>query len=197
MFNGIIQGLGKIIDFSGASLKLSTNLDLNDCNIGSSISCNGVCLTATDIIKEKEIFTFDVNVGEETKLRSNLNQNYVSINSNINIEKSIKLGDEISGHFVYGHVDLKTKIIEIKKLDNSWEFKFEKNFKNKSFYIVEKASIAINGISLTIANVDNDNFTISVIPHTFFNTNLQYSKINEFVNVEFDYLSRFLFKKND
>ena len=197
MFNGIIQGLGKIIDFSGASLKLSTNLDLNDCNIGSSISCNGVCLTATDIIKEKEIFTFDVNVGEETKLRSNLNQNYVSLNSNINIEKSLKLGDEISGHFVYGHVDLKTKIIEIKKLENSWEYKFEKNFKNKSFYIVEKASIAINGISLTIANVDNDNFTISVIPHTFFNTNLQYSKINEFVNVEFDYLSRFLFKKND
>ena len=197
MFNGIIQGLGKIIDFSGASLKLSTNLDLNDCNIGSSISCNGVCLTATDIIKEKEIFTFDVNVGEETKLRSNLNQNYVSLNSNINIEKSLKLGDAISGHFVYGHVDLITKIIEIKKLENSWEYKFEKNFKNKSFFIVEKASIAINGISLTIANVDNDNFTISVIPHTFFNTNLQYSKINEFVNVEFDYLSRFLFKKND
>ena len=197
MFNGIIQGLGKIIDFSGASLKLSTNLDLNDCNIGSSISCNGVCLTATDIIKEKEIFTFEVNVGEETKLRSNLNQNYVSLNSNINIEKSLKLGDAISGHFVYGHVDLITKIIEIKKLENSWEYKFEKNFKNKSFFIVEKASIAINGISLTIANVDNDNFTISVIPHTFFNTNLQYSKINEFVNVEFDYLSRFLFKKND
>ena len=197
MFNGIIQGLGKIIDFSGASLKLSTNLDLNDCNIGSSISCNGVCLTATDIIKEKEIFTFEVNVGEETKLRSNLNQNYVSLSSNINIEKSLKLGDEISGHFVYGHVDLITKIIEIKKLENSWEYKFEKNFKNKSFYIVEKASIAINGISLTIANVDNDTFTISVIPHTFFNTNLQYSKINEFVNIEFDYLSRFLFKKND
>ena len=191
MFSGIVQGLGKITNFSKGRLEVSTKLSLDECKTGSSISCNGVCLTATNILKQKEDYTFSVLVGEETSLKTNLNHN-ILLNSKINIEKSLKLGDEISGHFVYGHVDLITKILEIKKLENSWEFKFEKNFKDKSLFIVEKASIAINGISLTIANVERNNFTISVIPHTFFNTNLQYSKIEDSVNVEFDYLARFL-----
>ena len=197
MFNGIIQGIGKIIDFSEGKLTISTKLNLDDCKTGSSISCNGVCLTAIKIIKETENYTFNVNIGEETKMRTNLSLNNLSLDSIINLEKSLKLGDEISGHFVYGHVDLITKIINIKKLENSWEFTFEKNFNDKSFFIVEKGSIAINGISLTIANVENNSFTISIIPHTFFNTNLQYLTINQIVNIEFDYLSRFLFKKND
>ena len=197
MFTGIIQNLGKAINFSNGELEVTTPLDLSDCNNGSSICCNGVCLTITEIEFKNNVHYFKATVGEETQNRTTFSNNLFNELTSINLEKSLKIGDEISGHFVYGHVDLKTKIIEIKKLENSWEYKFEKNFKNKSFYIVEKASIAINGISLTIANVDNDNFTISVIPHTFFNTNLQYSKINEFVNVEFDYLSRFLFKKND
>ena len=197
MFSGIIQGLGKIIDFSDEKIKLSTNLNLDNCIPGSSLSCNGVCLTAINIMKEKEDYIFEVNIGEETKLRSNLNKNNVSLTSGINIEKSLKVGDEISGHFVYGHVDLMTKIIEITKLKNSWEFKYEKKFYDKSFFIVEKGSIVINGISLTVANVGKDSFTISIIPHTFFNTNLQFLKVDEFVNVEFDYLARFLFKNDE
>ena len=196
MFNGIIQGIGKIIDFSGSELTISTKLNLEDCKIGSSISCNGACLTIIKILKEPENYIFNVNISEETKLRTNLTLNNITSDSIINIEKSLKLGDEISGHFVYGHVDLTTKIIEINKLENSWEFKFEKNFNYKSFFIVEKGSIAINGISLTILNVQINDFTISVIPHTYFNTNLQFLKISDLVNVEFDYLARFLFKNN-
>ena len=194
MFTGIVQGLAKIEDLSNGILILSTDLNLDDCKIGSSLSCNGVCLTLTNINKEKEKFTLEANVGEETMIRSNL---ILNINDFINIEKSLKLGDEVSGHFVYGHVYTTTKIIDIKNFENSWEFKYEDNFKDKSFFIAEKGSISINGISLTIANLDSNSFTISDIPHTFLNTNLKFAKINDLVNVEFDYLVRFLFNKYD
>ena len=195
MFTGIVQGLAKVEDLSNGVIKLSTNLNLSDCKIGSSLLCNGVCLTITNIINIDEKFIIQANIGEETTLRSNLSSNM--INNQINLEKSLKLGDEISGHFVYGHVDTITKIIDIKNLDNSWEFKFTNKFKEKSFFIVEKGSISINGISLTIANINSDYFTISIIPHTYLNTNLQFAKINDLVNIEFDYLARFIFNQYD
>ncbi len=196
MFTGIIQGLGKIKEFSSGKLIISTDLNLKDCKIGSSISCNGVCLTVVDIKKEKEKFYFTVNLGEETISRSNFKDKKLFSNR-INLEKSLRLGDEISGHFVYGHIDLVTDIIKIKKLENSWEFIFKKNFKDQSKFIVEKGSITINGISLTVSKVNEDTFSVSVISHTFFNTNFQYSKINDLVNLEFDYLARYIFNKNE
>ena len=194
MFTGIIQNLGRVISFTNGELEISTSLDLSDCKIGSSICCNGVCLTATEINSKDDKYTFKVNVGEETQERTNFSNEYFNEFVKINIEKSLKIGDEISGHFVYGHVDCTTNITDIKKLNNSWEFFFQ-NFKNKNKnFIVEKASIAINGISLTIARQDNNNFSISVIPHTFDNTNLQYLKVQDLVNIEFDYLARFSMK---
>ena len=191
MFTGIVQNLGRVINYTNGKLEISTTLDLSDCKIGSSISCNGVCLTATEIKFEDGDYTFKVNVGEETQQRTNFSNNIFNKLANINIEKSLKIGDEISGHFVYGHIDRTTNITNIKKLDNSWEFYFQ-NFKNKDKnFIVEKGSIAINGISLTIAKEDNNNFSISVIPHTYDNTNLKYLKVQDLVNIEFDYLARF------
>lgn len=194
MFTGIIQNLGKIINYSNGELEISTPLDLSDCKIGSSICCNGVCLTATEINFIDEEFIFKVNIGEETKKRTNFSNIKFDKKFNINIEKSLRIGDEISGHFVYGHIDCTTIITDLKKLKNSWEFSF-KNFHNENRkFIVEKASIAINGISLTIANENENNFSISVIPHTLENTNLKYYNILDSVNVEFDYLARFSIK---
>ena len=191
MFTGIVQNLGRVINYTNGKLEISTTLDLSDCKIGSSISCNGVCLTATEIKSQDGDYTFKVNVGEETQQRTNFSKNIFNKLANINIEKSLKIGDEISGHFVYGHIDRTTNITNIKKLDNSWEFYFQ-NFKNKDKnFIVEKGSIAINGISLTIAKEDNSNFSISVIPHTYDNTNLKHLKVQDLVNIEFDYLARF------
>jgi len=191
MFTGIIQNIGSVISYTNGELEISTTLDLSDCKIGSSICCNGVCLTATKIIFKDDQYIFKVNVGEETHERTNFSNKELA---KINIEKSLKIGDEISGHFVYGHVDCTTNITNIKKLNNSWEFFFQ-NFKNKDKnFIVEKGSIAINGISLTIARQDNNNFSISVIPHTFDNTNLKYLKVQDLVNIEFDYLARFFMK---
>ena len=194
MFTGIVQNLADVISFKNGELEISTSLDLSDCKIGSSICCNGVCLTATEINFREDQYTFKVNVGEETQDRTNFSNQEFNKLAKINIEKSLKIGDEISGHFVYGHIDRTTNITNINKLDNSWEFYF-KNFKNKDKnFIVEKASIAINGISLTIAKVDNNIFSISVIPHTFENTNLKYLKEQDLVNIEFDYLARFSMK---
>ena len=195
MFTGIIQNLGKVVSYSNGELEISTSLDLSYCKIGSSICCNGVCLTAVEIESNDGQYTFKVNIGEETQERTNFSPNLFDKSININLEKSLKIGDELSGHFVYGHIDRTTKINNIKKLKNSWEFYFENFLNENKKFIVKKASIAINGISLTIASEDNNIFSISVIPHTFENTNLKFLKIEDLVNIEFDYLARFLMKE--
>ena len=194
MFSGIIQGIGKIDKIESNNTIIKTNVDLGDCKIGSSISCNGVCLTANSVKKFNDNnFIFSVNISEETKNKSTFN--YQDLSQIINIEKSLKVGDEISGHFVYGHVDCVTQISKIQKLDSSWEFEFKKN-DNMQKYIVEKGSISINGISLTIANNSVDSFSISIIPHTYKNTNLYFAKVNDLVNIEFDALARYIVKND-
>ena len=196
MFTGLIQSLGSISSYDDGKINIETKMNLDDCKIGSSISCNGVCLTITDLIKIDNNYSFSANVSEETEKRTTFKLKEIIRNKIINLEKSLKVGDEIGGHFVYGHIDLTTQIIEINKIDNSWEYKFNKNFLKNSMFVVEKGSITIDGISLTVANVSKDWFTVSVIPQTFFNTNLQYSKVNDLVNIEFDYLTRFIISKN-
>ena len=197
MFAGIIQSLGIIENFNSNSntIFIKTKLDLSDCKIGSSICCDGICLTATTIKKIDNHFLFSVNVTEETLKRSNM-INWKK-NVKINLEKSLKVGEEISGHFVYGHIDTITKIIKIEQLKGSWIFQFSySDFFNQNYkkFIVEKGSIAINGISLTIAMVCEYYFTVSVIPHTYNYTNLSDSKENDLVNIEFDSLARYVLK---
>lgn len=197
MFAGIIQGLGTIEKFNSDELFFRTPLDLQDCKIGSSICCNGVCLTAKTIAKqENHDYIFSVNIGEETRFRTNLLNDNLPKSNFINIEKSIKLGQEISGHLVYGHVDCVTKILKIEKLASSWTFEFEKKQTDKKMnkFIVEKGSIAINGISLTVASLSANSFFISIISHTFENTNLNKAKENDLVNIEFDALARYVVK---
>ena len=199
MFTGIIQSTGAIeeINNSNNSYLIKTNLSLKDCKIGSSICCDGVCLTVISIKDKDSNFFFTVNIGEETIKRSNL-INW-DIGSIINIEKSLKYGDEIAGHFVYGHIDLTLNINKIQKLQNSWEFEFSfdnsYNLVNIKKYIVEKGSIAINGISLTVANVFENSFNVSVIPHTYQITNLSNLKERDKVNIEFDPLARYISEK--
>ena len=192
MFTGIIQDLGTIKTKDEGLYQIFTSLDLSKCKEGSSISCNGVCLTAKNITQtDNKLFSFEVNIGEETLKRTNL-ANSILKNENINLEKSLQIGDEISGHFVYGHVDTTTNVSDILELENSWEYHFEKNFSQNNKFIAEKASISINGISLTVAKVENNTFMISVIDHTFNHTNLKFLNKSDQVNIEFDYLARFI-----
>ena len=198
MFTGIIQGqaiiANKFKDSNTFSIK--TDLDLSDCKIGSSISCNGICLTVTSINYENSSYFFIVNISEETIKRTTVQ--YWGKNSKINLERSLKVGDEISGHFVYGHVDTVLRISKIEKLSSSWNFYFStSSLSNYSKFIAEKGSIAINGISLTIANVEEDMFYISIIPHTYNKTNFSNLKVGDSVNIEFDSLARYIYFKDD
>ncbi len=198
MFTGIIQGQAiienKFIDSNTFSIK--TDLNLNDCNIGSSISCDGICLTVTKIQNENSYYFFNVNISEETIKRTAAQ--YWDKNSKINLEKSLKVGDEISGHFVYGHVDTVLKILKIEKLNSSWNFYFSTlTLSNHKKFIVEKGSIAINGISLTIANIKENVFDVSIIPHTYSCTNLSNLNEGDIVNIEFDALAKYIHLTNE
>ena len=200
MFTGIIEATGSIEDikYKDNIYVIKTNGKLQDCKIGSSICCDGVCLTIISLKNFEQDYIFEVNIGEETIKRSNLS-NWI-IGSQINIEKSLRVGDEISGHFVYGHIDLTLNIKKITEQNNSWvfEFSFLDSYEtlNPRKFIVEKGSVTINGISLTVANVFADSFSVSVIPHTFQNTNLSILRKGNKVNVEFDPLARYISDKH-
>jgi riboflavin synthase len=192
MFNGIIFETGKVKlikkNKNSIVIKIETNLKLSSKDEGSSISCNGVCLTATRI---KGNF-IDFYISKETLERSNFKS--IKKDQIINLEKSLSFGQKISGNFSQGHVDTIAKIKKIAFIDKSWLIKFENPDKKFKKFIVEKASISINGISLTISKVKNNFFEINVIPHTLKLTNFKSLKINDTVNVELDIFSKYIYK---
>ncbi len=192
MFNGIIFNTGKVklIKKKNKSITLvvKTNLSLNKKDLGSSICCNGVCLTLTKI-SGKLIYFY---LSDETLKRSNFKN--IKKDQLVNLEKSLIYGQKLSGHFIQGHVDTTAKVKKISIIDNSWVLKLE--FKNKKFmkYLEEKASISINGISLTISKVSDKYFQLNIIPHTLSLTNLRKLKLNDLVNVELDILGKYIYK---
>ena len=189
MFNGIIFNKGivkKILKRSkGVNIFIRSNIRLSKKDIGVSIACDGVCLTLITIKNKIMEFYLSNETIERSKFR------FLKINEIINLEMPLKYGQKISGHICQGHVDTVGKIKNIKKIDKSYLFDFEIPLKERK-NIIEKASICINGISLTISKVTKKGFQIWVIPHTFKLTNL--SKINQgsLVNVEIDILSKYV-----
>ena len=189
MFNGIIfnTGIVKSIKKNSNSLLISvkSNIRFTKKNLGESVSCNGVCLTITNIKKDLIYFY----ISKETLKRSNFDK--IKIEQKINLEKSLIFGQKISGHFIQGHVDATAIIQKIKFQSKTWIIRFK--IKNNKF-IVEKASISINGVSLTISKVINNFFEINIIPHTLKLTNLKDLKIYDVVNVELDIFSKYMYK---
>ena len=192
MFNGIIFNTGKIKSIKKKNnsffIEVESKLKKDSKNIGSSISCNGVCLTIVKI-KYNSIFFY---VSKETLNRSNFK--FLKINQLINLEPSINYGQEISGHFIQGHVDATAKIVKIFFIDKTWLIRFALNDSKLNKFLVEKASISINGISLTISKVSKTFFEINVIPHTLKLTNLKNLKKNDIVNVELDIFGKYIYK---
>tara|TARA_B000000532_G_C18849977_1_gene399039 strand:+ start:280 stop:867 length:588 start_codon:yes stop_codon:yes gene_type:complete len=192
MFNGIIYNTGKVISIDKSKnsvfIGIQTNIKFNQKELGISICCNGVCLTLVKIIKNKIYFY----LSNETLKRSNFRQ--IKINQIINLEKSLPYGKKISGHYTQGHVDTIAKVNKISLIDKTWIFKFKILNKSLSKNLVEKASISINGVSLTISRVKQNYFTINVIPHTLKLTNLKTLKINDLVNVELDIFGKYIYK---
>jgi riboflavin synthase len=190
MFNGIIFNTGKVkkkyIDSSGLILTINSKININSKKeIGSSICCAGVCLTLTKYKNNNLSFY----ISKETIKRSNLSM--LKINDIVNLEKPIKFGDRISGHFIQGHVDTMARVKKIKLSGKSWyiDFFLEKKFKK---YLINKGSIAVNGISLTIAKVKKNVFQVAVIPHTLKLTNLIKIQEKDLANIEFDILLKYI-----
>ncbi len=192
MFNGIIfeTGLIKTVKKNKNSklIGIKSNLKFKKRDIGSSISCNGVCLTLSKINK-KLIFFY---VSSETIKRSNFKN--IKIGQIINLEKSLIYGQKISGHFTQGHVDTTAIVKKIDFIDKSWSLKLKIENKKFSKYLEEKASISIDGVSLTISKVYKNNFYLNIIPHTLKLTNLKNLKKNDLVNVELDIFGKYIYK---
>ena len=191
MFNGIIFNKGKVSSIDkrkkGINLFLKSSIRLNKNNIGDSISCDGVCLTLISF--KKNILEFYLS--KETLNKSNFK--HIKIGNEINLEPSLKFGQNISVHICQGHVDTVAKLIRLKKVDKTYvfEFKLPVKFKNS---LVPKASILVNGVSLTISKIKKQSFEIWIIPHTLKLTNLNNLKKNAIVNVEIDILSKYVKK---
>ena len=189
MFNGIIKNTGKVKKIykknNNFLIEISSKMRFTKSEIGSSISCSGTCLTVEKFNRNYVKFYVSKETLNKTTLKSSKKGDI------INLEKSLKYGNRISGHFVQGHVDITCSIKKIDFIGKSWliNFKLLKKYKK---YLVPKGSIAINGVSLTIAKILKYGFQISVIPQTLRLTNLIYLKKKDLVNVEFDVLGKYI-----
>ena len=189
MFNGIIYNQGIIKKLikrpKGLNIFIKSNLKISKKDIGLSVACDGVCLTL--ISYKSKIMEFYLS--NETIIRSKFK--FLSIGDKINLELPLKYGNKISGHICQGHVDTVSKVLSIKKIDKSYLFDFELPKKERK-HLIEKASICLNGISLTISKVTKKGFHVWIIPHTFNETNLSTLKKSSLVNIEIDILSKYV-----
>lgn len=189
MFTGIIEEIGIISDIKKGikhcRLNIEANKVLEDTNLGDSISVNGVCLTVTRLTNK----TFEVDMVLETLKRSNLGN--LTIGSKVNLERALSSSSRFGGHIVSGHIDCTGKITSI-VTDEKATLITIKPLSPVIKYIVEKGSITIDGISLTVAYVDNEKFLLSIIPHTSKETTLIYKKIGDLVNVECDIVGKYI-----
>lgn len=194
MFTGIIEEVGKIKNISktssGILLTISADKVLRDCNIGDSIAVNGICLTVTKFDND----SFTVDVMNETVRKTTLNK--LTQNSYVNLERAMLANSRFGGHIVSGHIDGTGIISAIKKDGIAFIYKINTT-KEITKYIINKGSITIDGISLTVVSLSDTNFTVSIIPHTMTVTNLGKKKIGDMVNLENDCIAKYVEKMLD
>jgi len=191
MFNGIIKNVGRINTISkkknNCIMEIYSKIKFKKGDVGSSLSCSGACLTLEKYNGRISKFYISKETLNKTIFKKSKKGDI------INFEKSIRYGENLSGHFVQGHVDTTSKIKEIKRYDKSWvvSFALAKNYMKN---LVPKGSIAINGVSLTIAKLDKFGFKITLIPKTLKLTNLIHLKKGDLVNIEFDIIGKYIKK---
>jgi riboflavin synthase len=188
MFTGIVEELGTVIK-AGTKLEVRCSAVLSDLSIGASIAVNGVCLTAVAVSKE----SFAADLAPETLSRSNLGD--LKAGSRVNLERPVTPATRLSGHIVQGHVDATGEVVAIDLLgnealgDGNWWLKVRVP-KSLDRYLVEKGSVTLDGISLTIAAIDDDVIAVTIIPHTFANTTIGQSRAGTRLNIEVDVLAK-------
>jgi riboflavin synthase len=191
MFTGIIEGTGKVKKIEkmaeGVRLEIEVHFKLDDLNVGDSIAINGVCLTVTSRLGH----TFWADLATGTLRVTTLNQ--LQVGSLVNVERPLRVGDRLGGHFVQGHVDAVSKVLKINDIGNTREVTLETP-SNLSRYIVDKGSVTIDGVSLTVARSTGISFTVCVIPHTALQTTFHQLKVGSQVNLEVDILGKYVEK---
>jgi riboflavin synthase len=190
MFTGIIETIGKVLEISenGACTDYMISSAIsNELKIDQSVSHNGACLTVVALGENWH----KVTAIPETLIKTNMGE--WNIGTKINLERCTKVGDRLDGHIVSGHVDQTATCIKIDTVENSWTFTFRYQ-PSENALIVEKGSITINGISLTVFDVIDDKFSVGIIPYTFEYTNLHELKLGQKVNIEFDMIGKYVVK---
>ncbi|MCD6362946.1 MAG: riboflavin synthase [Synergistetes bacterium] len=188
MFTGLIEDLGRVVDIEKRGVwRLSIATDLAPLKVGASIAVNGACLTV--VFSRKGFFSVDVM--KETLEKTNIS--LLKIGDEVNLERPLRVGDRLEGHFVLGHVDCMGRISDVVPEGRSrriW-ISFPEEYTD---YIVPKGSIAVDGVSLTIASVERGAFSVALIPHTLERTNLSRRKAGDLVNLEFDILGKYIYR---
>lgn len=191
MFTGIVEEMGRIRKIIGGSKKRRFEIEgkevLEDLKVKNSININGACLTVIELKRS----SFEVEAVEETLKRTNLGE--LKTGDRVNLERGLKLSDRLGGHIVLGHIDCVGRIKSIRRKENFWDFEIATH---KEFlpYIVEKGSVAIEGVSLTVVFVGSFFFRVSIIPFTYQNTTFGKKKVSDKVNIEFDILGKYVEK---
>ena len=190
MFSGIVEGSGKVVSLK----KEQSNLHItvrssftSELKIDQSIAHNGVCLTVVNITNDN----YTVTAIDETLQKTNLG--LLKVGDHINLERCMKLGDRLDGHIVQGHVDQTAVCKNVEETNGSWVFQFEYD-PSKYNVTVEKGSICVNGVSLTVVNSTDNSFSVCIIPYTYEHTNFSSIKQHSVVNLEFDILGKYISK---
>ena len=187
MFTGIIEELGTVRSITSNKLCVKAQTVSEGTKIGDSIAINGVCLTVTELHNDG----FDADVSPETMRVTSLGK--LKSGSLVNLERALPVGGRFGGHIVSGHVDGRGKCKEIYREGNFYNLTIELS-PELTKYVVKKGSVAVNGISLTVADVNGNDITIAVIPHTYENTNLKVLNTGDYVNIETDILAKYVEK---
>ena len=190
MFTGIIESLGIVKRIVKEKDNMHITVESNftsELKIDQSVAHNGVCLTVVDIVDDQ----YTVTAIDETLKRTNIGG--LSEGDEVNLERCTKVGDRLDGHIVQGHVDQTAELIDVQDQNGSWEFNFR--FNNKPLHtLIDKGSITINGVSLTISALSDNEIGVSIIPYTFENTNFGHLKPGDRVNIEFDVIGKYVEK---
>jgi riboflavin synthase len=187
MFTGIVEEVGEVVGLreSGTSRDLLIRAHMTpELQVDQSVSHNGVCLTVVAIDGD----TYRVTAVKETLERSNLGD--LKIGSEVNLERSLRIGDRLDGHMVQGHVDTVTECLSVEDVDGSWRYTFR--VPEQKHLLVHKGSICLNGVSLTIAELSAEHFAVAIIPYTYAHTTFSTLKAGHHVNVEFDVLGKYV-----
>ncbi len=199
MFSGIVEGLGKVVGVEKEQENVHFTLSCSfadELKVDQSLSHNGVCLTVVEVNALAK--TYKVTAIKETLLKSNLG--LLEVGSKVNLERSMLMNGRLDGHIVQGHVDQTAACAKVEEADGSWYFTFEYPFNldkaRQGYLTVEKGSVTVNGVSLTVVNSKENSFQVAIIPYTYECTNFHTLVVGSVVNIEFDIIGKYLSKLN-